>query len=120
MDGTTRAELLTPVTAAFVLLPLTDEFAHFLFDFMALSQRVRGARSRLELRGLLQQARDAFHFGFDCGAGDAPLVFAHGGVIARSKAESDATGDALLSWFCVAILYCYGIRGFPDGLWGYW
>jgi hypothetical protein len=46
------------------------------FGLVALAQRVRGAGAGLEVDGFLQQARDPLHLEFDCGAGDAPLVFA--------------------------------------------
>jgi hypothetical protein len=43
---------------------------------VALGKRVRGAGAGLEVDGFLQQARNPLHLEFDCGAGDAPLVFA--------------------------------------------
>jgi hypothetical protein len=101
VDDATGAALLTPVTAAFVplLLPLVGEFA-YLFHFMAFAHGMRGTGSGLELRGLLQQARDAFHFGFNGGAGDAPFISAHDEDIRTCvDADGDATGDALLIRF---------------------
>ena len=53
---------------------------------VTLAQRVRRAGARLELDGLLQQACDPLHLEFDCGAGDAPLVFAAHGAIYRMAA----------------------------------
>jgi hypothetical protein len=56
-------------------LGLGDELGGGL-GLVPLAERVRSAGAGLELRGFLQQARDALHFEFDCAGGNAPVVFA--------------------------------------------
>jgi hypothetical protein len=61
---------------------------------------MRGAGARLEVDGLLQQARDALHLPFDRGTGDAPFISDHDEHIRTWRdADGDATSDALLIRF---------------------
>jgi hypothetical protein len=61
-------------------LGLGDELGGGL-GLVPLAERVRSAGAGLELRGFLQQARDALHFELDCGGRDAPVISAHDACI---------------------------------------